>query len=447
MADFPGFGLGPIGTVYAFVRAFRDREGPFTPVDPSYGPASNYGGAPLTPEQALASGIFDAQPAQEPPPRVVEELPPPDTAPPPPPVVIAPPRAIEGVGEPLPHAPPGAAEQGLVGIDRIEAPYSADDPRTWEPDDWEDYALPPWIFPEIYGPGFAPDAGPLYPHERVVPPPGATRFHFVDTGGPYDRLERMGVPDPFTPGPRPTPRPWRLPRLPRWPTRRRRRETLPEPFRWPMVPPRPFRWPDEVFPETQPIPLPQPRAERVDRPERLTLPQPSGPTLPPRLPPAETPWPMPSPDAFPTPTPGPQAQPAPVYPPVPRGAPWPRPASSPRTRRATQPQPWPFVLPFVLPSLVPQPWPATQPFAQPFAQPAPTPAPTPTPAPAPDPLTGLNADPLPFARLNPEANQDEDRCRCDDELEPNPSNVIASVRGFARRMSQNSLDNLRRGFS
>jgi hypothetical protein len=43
------------------------------------------------------------------------------------------------------------------------------------------------------------------------------------------------------------------------------------------------------------------------------------------------------------------------------------------------------------------------------------------------------------------------KCECPDpeeERERNrrPSNVVARIKSFARRMSQNSLDNLKRGF-
>lgn len=59
-----------------------------------------------------------------------------------------------------------------------------------------------------------------------------------------------------------------------------------------------------------------------------------------------------------------------------------------------------------------------------------------------DPLTGINADALPLARLNPRRKRDE--CECN-ENEPRPSSVVAKVRQFSRRMSQWSLDNLKRG--
>ncbi|MNC95229.1 hypothetical protein D3C83_122990 [compost metagenome] len=66
----------------------------------------------------------------------------------------------------------------------------------------------------------------------------------------------------------------------------------------------------------------------------------------------------------------------------------------------------------------------------------------------PNPLTPINTAPLPFANPLPRLNldPDEDECECDDEKrEPNPSNVVAGVQPFMRRMSQNSLDNLLRG--
>jgi hypothetical protein len=68
--------------------------------------------------------------------------------------------------------------------------------------------------------------------------------------------------------------------------------------------------------------------------------------------------------------------------------------------------------------------------------------------PIPTPLTPINAAPLPFAQPLPNLNLDpEERCECEEgeKREPNPSNVVADVQPYMRRMSQNSLDNLLRG--
>ena len=58
-------------------------------------------------------------------------------------------------------------------------------------------------------------------------------------------------------------------------------------------------------------------------------------------------------------------------------------------------------------------------------------------------LTRSNA--LPLSSAQPQSRTEE--CKCEDEeeegKEPRPSNVVATVRGFRRRMSLNSLENLR----
>ncbi len=92
--------------------------------------------------------------------------------------------------------------------------------------------------------------------------------------------------------------------------------------------------------------------------------------------------------------------------------------------------------------LMPQPE-VAPPIAQPVSPVATLPA---QPDLLPD-LTPLNASALPFAQPN---RRTED-CRCEDETEEeaeerreaNASSVVAEVRTFRRRMSQNSLDNLR----
>jgi len=83
--------------------------------------------------------------------------------------------------------------------------------------------------------------------------------------------------------------------------------------------------------------------------------------------------------------------------------------------------------------------PGNLPVPQP--QPQPQPQPSPQPSPSPSPLTRANLNPLSLAQTQ----ADECECRDPDEREPNPSNVVAQVKNFARRMSQNSIDNLRKG--
>lgn len=136
----------------------------------------------------------------------------------------------------------------------------------------------------------------------------------------------------------------------------------------------------------------------------------------------------------------PPRAPQPQTPPMGTPAPIPRPI--PRRFR------WPFVVPIISPlSPFTLPTPAPQPFAPPsspptpgapppsFTPPQPFAPPTPAPSPAPQ--------PLPFSPGSPE------NCRCDEPGErrrrKRPSDVIANVTPFPRRMSQNSLDNLRRG--
>jgi hypothetical protein len=50
----------------------------------------------------------------------------------------------------------------------------------------------------------------------------------------------------------------------------------------------------------------------------------------------------------------------------------------------------------------------------------------------------------PALNPQPQPQTEEDRCREDRERRRKPSNVIAKVKNFSRRMSQWSLDNLRR---
>lgn len=69
--------------------------------------------------------------------------------------------------------------------------------------------------------------------------------------------------------------------------------------------------------------------------------------------------------------------------------------------------------------------------------------------------TRVGSQPLPFASATPQASRQrrrEDECKCEESPEEeeenrerNRSNVVAQVKPYARRMSQRSLDNLRRG--
>ena len=231
-----------------------------------------------------------------------------------------------------------------------------------------------------------------------------------------------------------------LPRIPRRP-----RRTRPAPDRTPRRP-RPRRFvPAPVFPlprrEWEPFPRlpPQPiRTLPSDPPRRIDVPR------PPSVTPAPAPFPLPSPA---TPAIFPQI-PAPSVPapipsiPAPGG-----PAQSP-TRRV-QPGPatplWPF------PRFIPrrrrtQPAPAPELEPIPRGEPLPLPEPLRTLGDAPQPLTRLNEQPVPFPEPLPQLQPQTESCRqCEDERKRRrrPSNVIASVKAFGRRMSRNSLDNLR----
>ena len=62
------------------------------------------------------------------------------------------------------------------------------------------------------------------------------------------------------------------------------------------------------------------------------------------------------------------------------------------------------------------------------------------------PLTPINPEVLAFSQPLPEARRQRDECECPEpeRKEKRPSRVVATIKSFARRMSQNSLDNLRR---
>lgn len=355
--------------------------------------------------------------------------------------------------------PPGALPQ--PGVPPLEdyfdnlPPYDDTPPLTGEGDPRQEQ--PPEARWERDGPprlGAPPPLGMGWPPELP--------FRLIDS------RPDMGLPRPrpwpdWEPFPR-VPIPRRAPRPPRIPRRRRRTAPTEPPPRpspsWPNVPPPPFRWPDEVFPERPLERIPQP-----ERPELPDIPRPPGIDLPPPQPPGfELPPPnLPSPIG-----PGDEIsrEPLPQYPPPgapqpPPSAPAPIPRPIPRGARMPQPGPaaraWPWALPWpftrtstprpTITDLWPQPSPAPEsppqplPFSPPVS-PNDTAPPQPQPQPSTPPLTTIDAGALPWPLLEPA--RERDRCRCDNP-EPNPSDVVARVKNFARRMSQNSLDNLRRG--
>jgi hypothetical protein len=267
---------------------------------------------------------------------------------------------------------------------------------------------------------------------------------------PVPQRRRYGLPGRTRPRPQP-PRPVRpLPRRPNIP------ENVPD-------------W-TSPFPEIRvprvPLPSPVPVPPRAPAP-RPSMPSPPSSPLPPS-PRPQIPRPtMPAP-RMPAPSPGPQR--APRGPQTGRTSPIPRPIHGwpavaaagvlqvllnlrrrdrwmpswrtldvPSALPTPSPMPDAQPMPFVpIPS--PSPLPTPSPTPSPSPSPLPSPTPTPSPAPWPTPLTPLNA-----AQLALNSRTDECECRDPEGREPNPSNVVASVRSFARRMSQNSLDNLRKG--
>jgi len=233
-------------------------------------------------------------------------------------------------------------------------------------------------------------------------------------------------------------------------------------------PPQPSRLP-EIFRRNFPAPIPEPlpserNPNRVLPPgieiERAAPPEVPAPELP-RMPQPR----IPAPSSPPAPQfPAPSSPPAPRLP-TPRAprrvatpkrrtaAPrWPRvagPAASAASilRRYIVRQPEPeqprFLLRDFLPEVAPQPV-APPPTPQ-IAPPAQLPE-------VPDlfaDLTPLTSPALPFAQPATRRRQDEPECREDEteeeaeeRREANASNVIADVKSYRRRMSQNSLDNL-----
>lgn len=266
-----------------------------------------------------------------------------------------------------------------------------------------------------------------------------------------------------------------------WPRRRRKadeplrrpipRRALPPPIR--KLPPGQPDWtsPFPVIKVPAPVKLPRPQSVPMPMPlprPNVPAPPPSSPPPPPRPDIVIPRIPRPSaPNTFPgvpgVAPPGPKTSPrAPQTAPPGRK----RPGTSPRPRRA--PAPKPGVLPrlFPFPGIprwpkprvqtssplrfqpLPQPSPSPAPFATPVPIPSPLPSPSPSPAPSPSPLTRVNPQVLSFAQPQPQPRTQRDECECpepDEEREKRPSNVVARIKGFARRMSQNSLDNLRKG--
>jgi hypothetical protein len=220
--------------------------------------------------------------------------------------------------------------------------------------------------------------------------------------------------------------------------------------------------------------IPSPLGSGEVPPGVQPLPQPSRPAptpTPTRTEPTPTPGPIEIPTPTPTParsTPKPVQTPGPVTPiptpSSPSSTPSSPPARSPvRVRkpapvRSTPPFGWPFPIPTGTPPRL-QPGDPTS-RVRPIDRPAPGRAPPRAQPsdPAADPLPRFG-NPLPFGSpltpLSPPALQSSrtrtrkrDNCKkCEDEREQRrrPSNVIAQVQKYDRRMSQNSLDNLNRG--
>jgi len=198
-------------------------------------------------------------------------------------------------------------------------------------------------------------------------------------------------------------------------------------------------------PVPQPQPVPSARGERPQSPGLPPVPRPMAPPDVPREPP------QPQTERARVPTPLPPLPPLPI----------PRlPAPIPRSRRPWwelvievlprffgDQQPWvtstfvPQPLPFA-PSLTTPPQPTPLPFTPTIASETPPVLPEPSPSaatsPALSPLTAFNTSPLGFSSSN-----DCDCSRRDNP--PLPSDTIADMKPFKRRMSQYSLNNLRRG--
>lgn len=225
-------------------------------------------------------------------------------------------------------------------------------------------------------------------------------------------------------------------------------------------------------PVIRPLPLPTPepppkppRPTRVARPPPAPPPPPVPPIVVERVPPhADLPAPPPiaSPGPFKTPVPTPIPLPSPSSTPIPRRAPtskrrvsaptkrrFPWPILPIATKRSTSPMPLDALrlvettrsrLPSTLSQPLPSPTPSPTPIS-PTPLPTPSPQPSPSQSPTPSELTAVTRGGV--GSLPP-----DDECRrCERERERRrrPSRVVATVKQFSRRMSQWSLDNLKRG--
>lgn len=422
-----------------------------------------YNVPPYGPQTPIIGTIY--LPAPPPPPPPVVAQPPPVVAQPPtleqlpPPVVEVPPSfplpPLEGPGE---LTPEGEAPPDIVGLeDLIQLePYNRERHGP---------ALPPGgLWSRTYEDGSS-EIGrrPIrWPDERPPPPWPINRGEWGwDPGRGFHEnfVARAPRPRPIEQPPFPSfpsPWPWPFPRRaaprPREPVRSRRRldelfpNRIPEPLPserapYPVLPPRvPVETP--TLPDEIPLPVPQPRIP-VPEPEIRTSPLPPQPAPPlPRVP---------SPQPLPQPLPQRRTR-------VPRFARWPRvagplAATVPILRRylarRDEPEPAPR---FDFRDLVPEPAGLPlQPQPQPIApQPIAPASVLPELPPLPD-LTPINAPALPFAQPFTEPSRRTKECRCEDETEEeaeerrerNASSVVAEVKTYRRRMSQNSLDNLR----
>ncbi len=251
------------------------------------------------------------------------------------------------------------------------------------------------------------------------------------------------LPPVFEPSfPFPLPRPRRALPVPR---------RLPRELDWPSRPPAPLpgeRNPNRVLPpgiETSPTAPPTAPLE-VPSPQLPAPRSPEGPQLPPPR----------SPEApqLPQPQPIPGRLPAPPRPRLPRVARWPGIAGAAATAgsilrryivRRARPELVPrFDFRDAIPPTVGLPEALPQTLAPPQVAP-PTVAPS-LPDLLPD-LTPFSAAALPFSQ--PATRRRQEECRCEESEEEaeerrelNASNVVAQVKPFTRRMSQNSLDNL-----
>jgi len=187
------------------------------------------------------------------------------------------------------------------------------------------------------------------------------------------------------------------------------------------------------------------------QPQRKTKPAPAPP--PPMLPPKpvlELPrLPRPTPPSVPRPVPGPIAFPDPqIRIPKPTA---PSRARAPKRPPKAKPAPKPRPIPRRAPTAIERLWREFGPRLrraadaveserqlEPILELATPSASSPVPLPVPDLTTAIQTS----------AESARDRCRCDDGSEgrpPRPSNKIAAITAYKRRMSQNSLDNLRKG--